>query len=58
MNLAKISTKGQLTLPIEIRKILGVEAGDKVLFVKNEKGEVVIKNVANLSVSEMIENNE
>ena len=33
MNLAKITTKGQITIPIEIRKILGVKEGDKVAFI-------------------------
>ena len=49
MNLAKISANGQLTLPIEIRKLLGVESGDKVLFVQNDKGEVVVSNAAAIS---------
>lgn len=28
MNLARITTKGQITIPIEIRKKLGVKEGD------------------------------
>lgn len=44
MNLAKISANGQLTLPIEIRKQLGLNTGDKVLFMKKENGEIVLKN--------------
>ena len=50
MNLAKISSNGQLTLPIEIRKLLGIKPGDKVLFVRKETGEVVISNASNLSM--------
>ncbi len=34
MELAKITSKGQITIPIEIRKKLGVRDGDKVLFVE------------------------
>ena len=38
MNLARVTAKGQITIPIEIRKTLGVKAGDKVVFVKNNSG--------------------
>ena len=33
MELAKITSKGQITIPASIRKLLGVKDGDKVLFV-------------------------
>ena len=35
MELAKVTSKGQVTIPIEIRKKLGIKNGDKVLFMKN-----------------------
>jgi len=47
MELAKISTNGQITVPIEIRKMLGVKAGDKLLFYQNEMGDVVVNNASN-----------
>ena len=50
MNLAKISANGQLTLPVEIRRLLGVEAGDKVLFYENENGEIVVSSASAQSV--------
>lgn len=34
MELAKITTKGQITIPVEIRKKLHLKPGDKVLFVE------------------------
>ena len=34
MELAKITPKGQITIPIEIRKKLGIKDGDKVAFRK------------------------
>ena len=46
MNLAKISANGQLTLPIEIRRLLGVKTGDKVLFYEKKDGEVVVSNAS------------
>ena len=45
MELAKITSKGQITIPIAIRRLLGVKEGDKILFV--EEGEkVVIMNAS------------
>jgi AbrB family looped-hinge helix DNA binding protein len=31
-----VTTKGQVTIPLEVRKILGVEPHDKVVFVVDE----------------------
>ncbi len=44
MNLAKISANGQITVPAEIRRVLGLKAGDKILFFQNPNGEIVINN--------------
>ena len=38
MELAKVTSKGQITIPIEIRKKLGIKAGSKVLFWKKQDG--------------------
>jgi antitoxin PrlF len=35
---AKITSKGQITLPYEIRREMGVRAGDKVEFEKDDAG--------------------
>jgi len=35
---ATITSKGQITLPLEVRKILGVRAGDKLVFEDDERG--------------------
>ena len=34
MELAKVTSKGQITIPIDIRKKMGIKNGDKVLFVE------------------------
>lgn len=34
MELAKITSKGQITIPVAIRRLLGVKDGDKVVFVE------------------------
>lgn len=46
MNLAKISRNGQITVPIEIRKLLDLKAGDKIVFSQKPNGEVVISNAS------------
>lgn len=46
MNLAKISANGQITVPAEIRRKLGLKAGDKILFLQNQNGEIVISNAS------------
>jgi len=45
MELAKITTRGQITIPAEIRKRLRVKDGDKVIFVE-ENGRVIMENAA------------
>lgn len=46
MNLAKISANGQITVPAEIRRLLGLKSGDKILFIQKPNGEVVINNAS------------
>ena len=45
MELAKITMRGQITIPVEIRKKLGVKDGDKVIFIE-ENGRIIIENSA------------
>jgi antitoxin PrlF len=46
---AKITSKGQITVPIEVRRLLGVRAGDRLLFESDSKG-VYIRPVRSESV--------
>lgn len=50
MNLAKLSTNGQITVPIEIRRMLGLKSGDKILFYQKENGEVIISNASSQAI--------
>ena len=43
MELAKVTSKGQVTIPIEIRKKLGLKNGDKILFME-ESGRIYMMN--------------
>lgn len=51
MNLAKISQNGQITIPSEVRKDLGLKSGDKILFYKNKAGETVVSNASLNAIS-------
>ncbi len=35
---AKITSKGQITVPVEVRRLLGVKAGDRLLFESDSSG--------------------
>lgn len=41
MSTAKLTTKGQITLPLPVRKALGLEVGDRVEFVE-ENGRFIV----------------
>lgn len=40
--ISTLSTKGQVTIPVEIRKYLNIATNDKVAFVIENEGEVTI----------------
>ncbi len=46
MNLVKISASGQITVPMEIRQLLGLKSGDKIMFHQKQDGEVVLSNAS------------
>ena len=46
MDLAKVSSNGQITVPVEIRRLLRLKAGDKVLFYQNPNGDIVVDNAS------------
>jgi len=51
MELAKITMRGQITIPKEIRRRLGVKDGDKVVFVE-ENGRIIIENAAMVALKD------
>jgi antitoxin PrlF len=40
---AKVTSKGQVTLPVELRHRLGIEAGDRVLFIEQADGTFALR---------------
>jgi antitoxin PrlF len=52
MTVATVTSKGQITIPSRVRAALGLEAGDRVEFVEQGKGEFAIV-AATRSVKEL-----
>jgi AbrB family looped-hinge helix DNA binding protein len=54
MELAKVTSQGQITIPADIRKYLSLRGGDKVVLIK-ENGRVVMANSTMLALKEVQE---
>ncbi len=52
MDLAKVSSKGQITVPIDVRKKLNIKQGDKLLF-SEVNGIVTIRNAGKGALPEV-----
>lgn len=50
MNLAKVSSNGQITVPVEIRRKLNIKEGDKIIFLEKPNGEIVIQNSSVIAI--------
>ena len=44
MTTATVTSKGQVTIPVEIRRKLRLHAGSKIDFIENKAGEMVIRS--------------
>ena len=54
LDLGKITSKGQITIPAEIRKTLGISRGDRILF--GQKGDdIIIKKAEEKSLVSLLE---
>jgi len=52
MEVAKITSRGQITIPIDIRKKLGVREGDKVIFLEDQ-GRIFVANATKIAFANM-----
>ncbi len=52
MELAKVTTKGQITIPKSIRELLDLKEGSKILFIQKGK-DIVIQNSAMLALEKI-----
>ena len=43
MATAAVTSKGQITIPVEVRKKLGIKPGDRVRFIEGEHGEYILR---------------
>jgi len=50
METAKLTSKGQITIPKEIRRALGLKQGDNIVFIK-EDGKYVLDRATNLTIA-------
>lgn len=50
MELAKLTSKGQITIPLTIRNLLGLKTGDKVYF-EESRGKIYITNASQITLS-------
>ena len=54
MDVAKLSSKGQLTIPQDIRTKLRLKQGDKVVFVEEPNGRVYLANASLVAFKELV----
>jgi len=52
MEVAKITSRGQITIPIDIRKKLGVREGDKVIFIEDQN-RIIVANAAKIAFANL-----
>jgi len=52
MEVAKITSRGQITIPIDIRKKLGVREGDKVVFIEDQN-RIIVANAAKIAFANL-----
>ena len=54
MEVAKITSKGQITIPIYVRRMMKLKEGDKVIFI-NEGGRYYVENAALVAINRIQE---
>ena len=52
MNLAKVSSNGQITMPVDIRRKLNIKEGDKIIFLEKPNGEIVLQNSSVITIQQ------
>lgn len=50
LEISKLSSKGQTTVPLSIRKMLSLAPGDEIVF-EHKKGEIVIRKAEPLDIA-------
>ncbi len=51
MDVATLTSKGQITIPISVRKKLGLKQGDKIVFIEDTQG-IRILNASAITITQ------
>lgn len=54
MEIAKITSKGQITIPVDIRRKMNLKDGDKIIFIE-QNGRYYVENAALIAINRMQE---
>ena len=54
LDVSRVTSKGKVTIPVEMRRKLGIKDGDKVVFIE-EGSRIVIANAAMVALKEVQE---
>ena len=54
MEVAKLTSKGQITIPVDVRRKMKLKEGDKILFVENN-GRYYVENAALVAINRIQE---
>lgn len=52
-SMSKISSKGQIVIPLEVRKTLGIEEGDHIKFIIDENRETKIEVIKKKAILDL-----
>lgn len=55
MEVSRVTSKGQITIPKTIGKRLNLEEGDKVVFIEDESGRIVIAKSSMIALREFLD---
>jgi AbrB family looped-hinge helix DNA binding protein len=55
MEVSRVTSKGQITIPKAIRERLNLEEGDKVAFIEDESGKIVITKSSLIELREFLD---
>lgn len=53
IEVSKVSSKGQITIPLEVRKALKVKDGTKICFITDEHGRFYIVNASSIAIKDI-----
>lgn len=45
---AKVTSKGQITIPAEVRNAMGLSPREKIVFIKGENGDFIVRKVGSI----------